>query len=62
MEITGAPQEAMAMETAKTQMSADVAVLKKSMEIDKDMASQLLDSIPKVDHDAPAGQQVRMYA
>lgn len=62
MEIPSGPQDVMAMESAKTQMSADVAVLKKSMEIDKDMASQLLDSMPKVNHDAPQGQQVRMYA
>ena len=53
MEIPSGPQDVMAMESAKTQMSADVAVLKKSMEIDKDMASQLLDSMPKVNHDAP---------
>ena len=62
MEITGSPQDVMAMESAKTEMSADVAVLKKSMEIDKDMANQLLDAMPTVNHDAPAGQQVRMYA
>lgn len=62
MEITGSPQEAIAMETAKTEMSAEVAVLKKSMDIEKDMASQLLEGIPTVDHDAPEGQQVRMYA
>lgn len=62
MEISGSPQDVMAMESAKTEMSADVAVLKKSMEIDKDMATQLLDSIPKVNHDAPPGQQVRMFA
>ncbi|MCM8539686.1 MAG: putative motility protein [Lentisphaeraceae bacterium] len=62
MEITGSPQDVMTMESAKTEMSADVAFLKKSMEIDKDMATQLLDAMPMVNHDAPAGQQVRMYA
>ena len=57
-----AAQGVMAMESAKTAMSADVAVLKKSMEVEADMASQLLESMPKVNHDAPPGQQVRMFA
>lgn len=62
MEISGGPQDVMAMETAKTAMSADIAVMKKGMDIQQDMATQLLDAMPKVNHDAPPGQQVRMFA
>lgn len=61
MEITG-PQNVMAMKNANAAMSADIAVLKKSIDVEKDMATQLIDAIPKVKHDAPPGQQVRAFA
>ena len=61
MEISG-PSDVMAMQAAQTEASADVAMLKKSIDHEKDMASQLLETLPKVNHDAPPGEQVRMFA
>ena len=50
------------MQSASMSQAKDIAVLKKSIDLEKDMASQLIEAIPKVDHDAPPGQQVNMMA
>ncbi|MCM8531612.1 MAG: putative motility protein [Lentisphaeraceae bacterium] len=59
MDALSGPSE---MQAAAFSQSKDVAVLKKSIDNDKQMAAQLIDAIPKVNHDAPKGQQVRMTA
>lgn len=58
MEVSGASE----MQAASFKQGREIAVLKKSIDMDKDMAAQLIDAIPKVNHDAPKGQQVRMTA
>ena len=58
MEVYGASEMQAAAHTANRK----IAVLKKSIDMDKDMAAQLIDTIPKVNHGAPKGQQVRMQA
>ena len=58
MEVSGASE----MQQASYSQGREIAVLKKSIDMDKDMAAQLIDAIPKVNHDAPKGQQVRMTA
>ena len=61
MEISN-PTDLMGMESAKIAQSKEIAVLKKGIDLEKDMAEQLIDAIPKVDHSAPRGQQVRLFA
>lgn len=58
MEVSGASE----MQAAAHTSNREMAVLKKSIDMDKDMAAQLIDAIPKVNHDAPKGHQVRMQA
>ena len=58
MEVSGASE----MQAASHAQGREIAVLKKSIDMDKDMAAQLIEAIPKVNHDAPKGQQVRMQA
>ncbi len=61
MEITG-PMDLLAMQTEKIAVSKDIAMLKKANDVEKDMATQLLEALPSVDYSAPPGQQVRMFA
>jgi hypothetical protein len=42
--------------------SKDIALVKKSNDMDKQMAAEILAAIPKVDHGAPPGKQVNMLA
>ena len=58
MEVSG-PME---LQAASQAQSHEIAVLKKGLDIQKDMAAQLLEAIPQVNHEAPPGQQVRMLA
>ena len=58
MEVSGASE----MQAAAHTSNREMAVLKKSIDMDKDMAAQLIDAILKVNHDAPKGHQVRMQA
>jgi hypothetical protein len=45
-------------QTAQSQ-SHELTVLKKSIDADKEAASQLIESLPKIDGDAPKGQQLK---
>jgi len=61
MEVS--PSGAMQMQNAAMAQSKDVAMVKKSIDIEKDMAAQLLEGISQnVDKGAQAGKQVNMIA
>ena len=54
---------AMQMQNAAMTQSKDIAMIKKSIDVEKDMAAQLLDGIStNVDKNAAAGKQVNMLA
>jgi hypothetical protein len=59
MDPTGGIQQMKAKNDAQ---SHEIAVLKKGIDHQKDMAAQLIEAIPTVNHGAPPGQQVRMTA
>ena len=51
-----------AMQADAMAQAKDVALLKKSNDMEKQMADQIIAAIPKVDHEAAPGKQVNMIA
>ena len=61
MEVS--PSGAMQAQNAAMAQSKDIAMIKKSIDAEKDMAMQLLEGISQtVDQSAAAGQRVNMIA
>jgi hypothetical protein len=51
-----------AAQAAAVSQNHDIALTKKSNDMEKQEAAQIINALPKVDHSAPAGGQVNMLA